>query len=255
MPQPPLPVEPVPVLHDNYVWLFPTSEDDLAAVDPADAAPVMRKLDRRGKRLSHILITHHHHDHIDGVEMLKERYDAVVIGFQGDQHRLPPLDFTVADGDRIELGDRRVTVLEVPGHTSGHVAYLLENVLFSGDCLFSLGCGRLFEGTAAQMWTSLLKLRVLDDGTRLFPAHEYTLGNLDFARSLEPDHPGLAALHEELSELTDQDHPTLPSSLKREKRLNPFLRADDPALQRCLGMSGQPPERVFAEIRQRKDRF
>lgn len=256
MPQPPLPVESVGILNDNHVWLFPTSATTLAAVDPGEAAPVTAWLEKTGRGLSHILITHHHADHTGGVAALKARHGAAVVGFQGDRHRLPPLDVAVAEGTRLQLGAVTATVLEVPGHTSGHVAYLVDGeALFAGDCLFSLGCGRLFEGTAAEMWHSLLKLRALPDSTRLFAAHEYTLANLEFVRTLEPDRPDLAALRQTLFALTDRQLPTLPSTLGREKRFNPFLRADDPLLQKRLGADGRPPAAVFADIRQRKDRF
>ncbi|MBF0626350.1 MAG: hydroxyacylglutathione hydrolase [Magnetococcales bacterium] len=249
-----MPVTPVPALKDNYVWMFPTGPDRQAAVDPGAAAPVLRVLERTGAGLSHILITHHHHDHIGGVAELVRRTGARVVGAAADSDRLPPLASAVADGQILTLGTVTGRVLTVPGHTMGHVAYLVGDALFCGDTLFSAGCGRLFEGSPEQMWTSLTRLRALPDATRVCCAHEYTLTNLEFVGTLWPDDPDLQALFAAAAARADRDVPTLPTLLGQEKRHNPFLRCDDPALAKRLGQAGQSPTMVFAHLRELRNR-
>ena len=255
MPQSLLMVEPIPILKDNYVWMFKTGDRTVAAVDPGEAASVVRYLDDQEVTLSHILITHHHHDHIGGVEMLKKRFDPIVIGAEKDQHRLPPLDWTVEDGQEIQVGEHVAKVMEVPGHTLGHVVYYMEDALFAGDTLFRFGCGRLFEGTPEQMWESLLKIRALPDSTSLFATHEYTQINLEFACSLELNNPALHALLEIIFHQTNMGQPTMPCLLAEEKRHNPFLRADDPVFAKNIGMTGQSPEKIFTTIRKKRNTF
>lgn len=251
-------IREVPVLSDNYVWLLhDPSAGATAAVDPAVAEPVRAALDRLGWSLTHILLTHHHHDHVGGVDDLKAATGCTVIGARDDARRLPGLDRGVGDGDEVTVGTLTGRVLTVPGHTSGHVAYHFAGAraLFCGDTLFALGCGRLFEGTPATMWASLKRLRDLDDDTRVYCAHEYTLNNAHFATEIDPDNDALRRRLGEI-EARRRDHaPTLPVSLGVEKATNPFLRADDPALARAVGLGGRDPEAVFAEIRRRKDRF
>ena len=186
-------VSAVPVLGDNYVWLFPTDPGAVAVVDPGQPQPVLAALDEGGWRVSHVLLTHHHWDHVGGVEDLVERDRPVVIGAAAEADRLPPLGRAVVDGERFPLAGMTCEVVGVPGHARGHVAYVLGDALFAGDTLFSYGCGRVFEGSPRQMWQSLCRLRALPDHTRLFCGHEYTQSNLRFARHLTPDDPGLAA--------------------------------------------------------------
>ena len=255
MPQSLLMVEPIPILKDNYVWMFKTGDRTVAAVDPGEATSVIRYLDGQGTTLSHILITHHHHDHIGGVDKLKNLYNPVVIGAEKDQSRLPNLDWTVEDGQEIEVGEHLVKVIEVPGHTLGHVVYCVEDALFSGDTLFRFGCGRLFEGTPEQMWKSLLKIRALPDSTSLYAAHEYTQINLEFACSLELNNPALHALLEVIFHQTNLGQATMPCLLGEEKCHNPFLRADDAVFAKNIGMSGQSPEKIFTTIRKKRNTF
>ena len=248
-------ISPIPALGDNYVWLFPTGAGTVAVVDPGQPQPVLAALEERGVRVSHVLLTHHHWDHVGGVEDLVERDGPEVIGAASDAERLPPLGRAVGDGDRFSLAGATCRVLAVPGHTSGHVAYVLGDALFAGDTLFSYGCGRMFEGTPPQMWQSLCKLRALPDETRVYCGHEYTESNLRFAVHLTPDAPGLAAAGDRARATRAADRPTVPSRLGDEKALNPFLRCDDPNFAVAVGATGDAPERVFARIRGQKDTF
>lgn len=248
----------VPAFADNYIYVLrDAASGKVGVVDPGDAAPVRAELERRGWPLTHIFLTHHHDDHIGGARELKDRYGASVVGARADAHRIPGLDVMLGGGDRTMFGDQTARVFAVPGHTSGHIAFWFEaaDSLFCGDTLFSLGCGRLFEGTPAQMWDSLQELRALTDHTRVYCGHEYTQSNGRFALTVDP---GNAALHrrmEEVAELRDRNQPTIPTSIGMERRTNPFLRADDPGVQAAVGMAGAPAVEVFAELRRRKDHF
>ncbi|MEO5354257.1 MAG: hydroxyacylglutathione hydrolase [Magnetococcus sp. XQGC-1] len=255
MPQPKLIVEPIPALKDNYIWLFPTGERAWAAVDPGESDPVIRHLEGQEATLSHILLTHHHHDHIGGVEALRAHFGAQVIGSGKDAHRLPPLDLAVSDGQHIPLGNLNTEVMEVPGHTLGHLVYHVSDALFSGDTLFRFGCGRVFEGTPEQMWENLVKIRSLPDSTQLYAGHEYTLVNLQFACSLEPGNTALQTVLKQVFLQTDMEQPTMPVPLGKEKQYNPFLRADDPSFAKNIGLTGQAPEQVFASIRKKRNSF
>ena len=252
----PLDVTLIPALSDNYIYLVrdPVAEAT-AVVDPATAEPVVAALEERGWRLDLILNTHHHGDHTGGNLALKERYGVPVIGPAAEARRIKGLDRAVAEGDVVEIGGETGTVLDVPGHTAGHIAYWFAGAdcLFAGDSLFSLGCGRMFEGTAVQMWQSLEKLRGLPDTARLYCGHEYTQSNARFALSIDGSNAALTARASEIDSLRAAGQPTLPAMLGAEKRTNPFLRADDATLAAALGMAGAAPADVFAEVRRRKD--
>lgn len=237
-------VEQVPVLTDNYVHLVhDPATGATAAVDPAVAAPVMAALGRLKWRLSHILLTHHHGDHVGGTDDLRQATGALVVGARKDAPRLPALDLPVGEGDSVTVGGETAQVMEVPGHTRGHLAYFFAKagLLFPGDTLFSLGCGRLFEGTAEEMWASLSRLAALPDGTQVFCAHEYTNANADFALAVDPGNPALNERADAVLALREAGRSSLPSTIASEKACNPFLRAGS--------------TQAFAELRRRKDVF
>ncbi len=251
---------PVPAFSDNYLWLWQSGPDAIV-VDPGDAEPVMQALSAQQARLKAILVTHHHADHVGGVDALRAATGAKVYGPAGDNLPIEcePLD----DGDTFELLGLQVRVLDVPGHTAGHIAYWLPTsplgpVLFCGDTLFSGGCGRLFEGTPAQMLHSLDRLAALDPATLVCCAHEYTLSNLKFARAVEPDNQDLQRYQAECVALRESDHPTLPSSIGLEKRINPFLRSRVPAVAQSVSLfdpSVADEVSVFASLRRWKNEF
>jgi hydroxyacylglutathione hydrolase len=254
----PLRIVTVPCLSDNYAFIL---HDEVtkrtALVDAPAAEPIMEVLSGHGWHLSDLLITHHHDDHIAGVADLQRAYGCRVIGARADAHRLPPLDLAVDISDVEAVCGEEVHVIDVPGHTVGHVAYHLPGAqaVFTGDSLMAMGCGRLFEGTPAQMWDSLQRLRALPPDTLVCSGHEYTASNMRFALSLEPDHPGLISRSQAIADARSKGLPTVPSPLSLEIATNPFLRADDPALAAALDMAGADPVDVFARVRGLKDRF
>lgn len=248
----------IPCLRDNYAFLLHDPANGATAViDVPEAAPIQAALDARGWSLSQIWLTHHHPDHIDGVPALQAATGARVVGAAADAHRLPPLDQALAEDDTITLGDLEARVLEVSGHTIGHIAFHVAaaSAVFTGDSLMALGCGRLFEGSAADMWPSMLKLRALPGETIVCSGHEYTQSNARFALSLDPGNTALQDRSQRIDAARQAWEPTVPSLLEEEKKTNPFLRADDPGFAAALGLSAQDATAVFAEIRARKDRF
>ena len=248
----------VPLLSDNYGYLLHDAQTgDTAIVDPSEAAPVLAVLDAEGWTLSHILNTHHHPDHIGGNAELKAATGAVIAAPRADLHRIPNVDVPLGEGDRYTVGGSEARVFAVPGHTSGHIAFWFEadQALFSGDTLFSLGCGRLFEGTPEEMWRSLGKLRALPDATSVYCGHEYTQSNARFALTIEPDNAALQARAAEIAALRAEGKPTIPTNLGVEKATNPFLRADVATVQAALGLTGRPATESFAAIRRGKDNF
>ncbi|MCL3881380.1 hydroxyacylglutathione hydrolase [Marivita sp. GX14005] len=254
----PLELVTIPALSDNYTFLLhDETSGDTACIDVPEADPVLNALSKRGWTLTDIWLTHHHHDHIGGVDDLLDRFDAKITGAKADIHRLPTLNHEVGEGDSFEFGGEKVDVIEVPGHTVGHIAFVLPKAgyAFTGDSLMALGCGRLFEGTAEQMWDSLKKFRDLDGNTLICSGHEYTQTNARFAETIEPDNQALKDRRARIDQARKQGEPTVPSKLDEELATNPFLRADDPSVQSHLDMTGDDPADVFAEIRARKDSF
>ena len=253
-----LEVHQIPVLSDNYVYLArDPATGECAAVDPAVAVPVLAALDRLGWSLTMILNTHHHHDHVGGNLELKKATGCTIVGNRADAKRIPGIDVAVGEGDEVAIGGQKARVIDVSGHTVGHIAYWFEEAraLFCGDTLFALGCGRLFEGTPAQMWSSLSKLRALPDDVLVYCAHEYTQSNAAFALTVEPENPALKARAEVVRSLRAAGKPTVPSTMAEERATNPFLRADVDGLKRAAGLVGRDHVAVFAEIRRRKDMF
>ncbi|RMD87707.1 MAG: hydroxyacylglutathione hydrolase [Alphaproteobacteria bacterium] len=253
-----LEIDLIPVLRDNYVHIVrEPASGAVAIVDPSVADPVVAALEARGLAPDLILCTHHHPDHVGGVPGLRRHYRAQVVAPAAERQRIGTADRWVDEGDEIAFGGTTARVIAIPGHTAGHIAFHFsrEKVLFCGDTLFSLGCGRLFEGTADEMWHSLLKIRALDPATRICCAHEYTEANGRFALSLEPGNAALVERMREVAALRRAGRPTVPTRLDRECATNPFLRPESPEIRRRLGLEEADDVAVFAEIRRRKDRF
>ena len=255
----PLDIVTVPCRTDNYAYLLhDRASGQTALVDAPEAAPLLEALTLRGWTLHQVFLTHHHPDHVEGLPGLRAAFpDLRVLGATACAHRLPPLDQALAEGDTVQVGGDTGHVLDVSGHTLGHIAFHFpgSRAAFTADSLMALGCGRLFEGTPAQMWDSLSKLAALPPDTLICSGHEYTQSNARFALTIDP---GNAALHDRAAQIEDaraRGLPTVPSLLSVELQTNPFLRAADAAVQAQLGMSGAAPVDVFTEIRARKDRF
>lgn len=245
-------------MSDNYVYLAHDAETQMtAAVDPAVGGPVVDALADKGWTLTHILNTHHHADHTGANLELKQKTGCTIVGPKADRDRIPGIDIEVSDGDTYMLGNAKAQVFDVPGHTRGHIAFWFEqsDALFSGDTLFALGCGRVFEGTHAQMWDSLSKFIALPDSTQVYCAHEYTQSNGRFALSVEPGNQALIERMAEIDQRRIEGKPTVPSSLGLEKATNPFLRPNSQNLQQTVGLVGADLVDVFAETRIRKDNF
>ena len=239
-----LSVAAIPILSDNYAWrLREAASGAVAVVDPADPRAVTDWLEQDGGRLDLVLLTHHHADHIAGAEAVARRFGARIVGAAQDAHRLPPLDLAVSPGDTVSLGETMAMVIDTPGHTRGHIAYFFGGgpILFCGDTLFSLGCGRLLEGTAAEMLSSLQRLAQLPDDTLVCCGHEYTQSNARFALEVDPDNLALQARAREVASLRAGGTPTLPVRLGQERVTNPFLMANDIS--------------SLAALRSRKDSF
>lgn len=254
----PLEIVQIPVLNDNYVYLARDPDSGaVAVVDPAVHEPVLAELARRNWRLTHILNTHHHPDHVGGNMALQDATGCVIVGPKADADRIPGIAVMLGDGDRWTLGSAEAQVFDVPGHTRGHIAYWFagSDALFCGDTLFALGCGRLFEGTPAQMWSSLQKLLALPDSAKVYCAHEYTESNARFAVTVEPGNAALADRYAAIRAARAKGQPTVPSLLGEEKATNPFLRPMSANLRATLGLEAADDVAVFAETRKRKDTF
>ena len=255
-------LQALPAFNDNYIWVLHDADGGALVVDPGEAGPVLAAADSGELRPSAILLTHHHHDHIGGTAELQARWPGLPVFAPADE-RIDCATIRVRDGERITAGGHEFDVIAVPGHTTSHVAFHLqdtsESLLFCGDTLFSLGCGRLFEGSAAQMHGSLSRLAALPGPTRICCGHEYTLSNAVFARVVEPDNPALRRRTEEAQAMHDAARPTLPSTLADERACNPFLRCEQPAVIAAVGQRlGRRPAdavEVFAELRRWKDGF
>ncbi len=253
-----LQIHQFPCLSDNYGFLIRERLSGLtAAIDTPDPKAIRRELKRKGWRLTHILNTHHHPDHAGGNLWLKEHTGCIIVGPSADAMRIPGIDLQVGEGETLEFGSAEAQVFDTSGHTRGHIVYYFpgENAAFVGDTLFAMGCGRLFEGSPEQMWTSLQKLMNWPGRTRIYCAHEYTQANGRFALTVDPGNKALIKRMEEVARLRAEGHPTVPTTLHQEKRTNPFLRPDSKGIRAQLGMEDAADVEVFAEVRRRKDRF
>lgn len=251
-------IELFPYGSDNYGALVHDPETgQTAMIDAGDAAAGLDALARTGWTLSHLLITHHHGDHTAGLAEIKAATGCIVIGPRPVSQPIAGLDAQVGDGDLIEFAKDEVRVIATPGHTTDMINFYFasEDVVFTGDTLFTLGCGRIFEGTAPMMWESLSKLAALPPETAVYGSHEYTLANAAFAETIEPDNTALQARIAEVGALRAAGRPTVPSTIRQELATNPFLRASNPDIRRHLGLEDASDAEVFAEIRRRKDRF
>lgn len=243
---------------DNFGYLaHDAATGRTATIDAPEAGPIRDALLHRGWRLTDIFITHHHRDHTEALWELKGEFGATATGPRAEADRIDGLDRLVEDGDTVELGERRFAVLAAPGHTLGHIVYheAEGGHLFSGDALFSLGCGRMFEGTPGPMWEGLKRLRDLPDATLLYCGHEYTAANARFALSIDGENTVLQARAAEVEALRAAGRPTIPAQMGTEKAANPFLRADDPHFAEIYGLKGADAADVFAAIRKGKDNF
>jgi hydroxyacylglutathione hydrolase len=253
----PLEIHQFPCLSDNYgVLVRDPDRGVVASIDAPDADAVRKALKDTGWRLTYILTTHHHADHTAGNLALKSETDCVIIGPRAEAAKIPGLDTPVGEGDAFRLGGYQVTVFETPGHTLGHIAFHIPqaNVAFVGDTLFAMGCGRVLEGTMEQMWSSVAKVAALPPETMLYCGHEYTLSNAKFCLSMEPENNALAARLAEVEALRAAGKPTLPTRLDQELATNVFLRVKSAAIRKRLGLEGAEDWKVFAELRERKNR-
>ncbi|MEM7251329.1 MAG: hydroxyacylglutathione hydrolase [Pseudomonadota bacterium] len=245
-------------LSDNYGYLVHDPDSgNTAVIDTPEAAPIEAALREKGWTLTHILNTHHHGDHVGGNLELKSSTGCSVVGPLADRDRIPGIDVALGDGDEFRLGDHRAVVYDTPGHTSGHICYHFEDdeIAFVGDTLFALGCGRLFEGTPAQMWDSLSKMLAWPDETAIYCGHEYTQANARFALSVEPDNAALQARAAEIDRLRADGLPTIPTTMGLERATNPFLRPDSVDLQKTIGLDGAGLLDVFTKTRALKDSY
>jgi len=233
----------IPTLSDNYSYLLEAGDGTTAIIDPGEPDPVIEELKKQKKKLNYIIATHHHHDHIGGNAKLQQKYGAKIAGPEKDAARIPGIEITLSEGETFDLGDEPIEIYETPGHTSGHISLYAprSKALFCADTLFSMGCGRLFEGSPGQMFESLQKLSGLPDDTQIYPGHEYTQSNGEFCLSIEPDNPALQHRMEQVREARAAGQPTIPVTLETEKATNVFLRAQN--------------AEDFARLRAAKDEF
>ena len=245
-------------LQDNFgVLVHDPATGATAAIDAPEAAPVEAALKETGWKLTDILVTHHHGDHTGGIAELKAKHHCKVTAPRGEAQKIPAVDVQVGEGDTVSVGNLSAKVIETPGHTAGHISYFFpqDKLAFVGDTLFSIGCGRVIEGTPEMMWASLLKLRQLPGDTRIYCGHEYTLANIKFAQTIEPGNATLKARAAQAQKQIADGQWTIPTTVDEEKAANPFLRADVPAVAASVGLAGKPAAQVFAEIRARKNKF
>jgi len=251
-------ITPVPCLNDNYAYVI---EDDnsktIGVVDPSEALPIISFLNNKNLKLNYILNTHHHLDHIGGNEELKKLYNAKVVGFLGDKHRIPGIDITLKDNEKWYFGNSIIRIFHIPGHTLGHICFFFEKekIVFTGDTLFSLGCGRIFEGDHKQMLTSLNIIKNLPKSTKIYCGHEYTYKNAEFCLKHDSNNADLKKKFKIIKKLRSDNLPTIPTTLEDELKTNIFLRCDQKDLKIKLNMENQEDYKVFQKVRDLKDSF
>jgi hydroxyacylglutathione hydrolase len=252
-----LQIHQFPCLSDNFgVLIHDPALNLTASIDAPEAKAVAAALKEKGWTLTHILTTHHHADHTGGNLELKSATRCIIIGPRGEASKIPGIDKQVGEGDTFSFGNHPVQVLDTPGHTAGHITYVIPStkVAFAGDTLFAIGCGRVIEGDMQMMWQSLKKLMALPKDTTVYCGHEYTQSNAKFALTIEPENDALQKRAKDVDQLRAAGKPTLPTTIGIELETNPFLRPDAPAIQKRLGMEGRPEWQIFGEIRERKNR-
>jgi len=251
-------VTPIPCLTDNYAYIIhDDSFKTIGVVDPSETRPIISFLKEKNLKLNYILNTHHHFDHIGGNIELKKIYNAKIVGFLGDKHRIPGIDIALRNNENWSFGNSTVKVFHIPGHTLGHICFFFEKekIVFTGDTLFSLGCGKIFEGNHEQMLTSLNKIKQLPKDTMIYCGHEYTYKNAEFCMKYDSDNIDLKKKFEKIKKLRSQNLPTIPSSLEDEIKSNIFLRCDQNVLKIKLNMKNQEDSKVFKKVRDLKDSF
>ncbi len=248
----------IPCLTDNYSYIINDNvSKTVGVVDPSEASPIIAFLKKKNLKLNYILNTHHHYDHIGGNAELKKLYNAKVVGFVGDKHRIPGIDITLENNVKWNFGESSVKILHIPGHTLGHICFFFENekIAFTGDTLFSLGCGRIFEGDHKQMLTSLNKIKKFPKNTKIYCGHEYSYKNAEFCMKYDNDNIDLKKKFEKIKQLRSNNLPTLPTDLEDELKSNIFLKCDQNDLKNKLNMKNQDDYKVFRKIRDLKDNF
>jgi len=251
-------VTPISCLTDNYAYIIHDDNfNTIGVVDPSETRPIVSFLKKKNLKLNYILNTHHHFDHIGGNIELKKIYDAKIVGFSGDKHRIPGIDIALRNNENWSFGSSTVKVFHIPGHTLGHICFFFEKekIVFTGDTLFSLGCGKIFEGSHEQMFASLNKIKQLPNDTMIYCGHEYTYKNAEFCMKYDSGNIDLKKKFKKIKKLRSQNLPTIPSSLKEEIKSNIFLRCDQNVLKIKLNMKNQEDSKVFKKVRDLKDSF
>ena len=248
----------VPCLSDNYAYiLINNNSKTVGVIDPSESLPIISFLNKKNLKLNYILNTHHHFDHVGGNIELKKKYNAKIVGYEGDKHRIPGIDITLKNNEEWIFGDSKVKILHIPGHTLGHICFFFEKekAAFTGDTLFSLGCGRIFEGSHKQMLTSLNKIKKLPKKTKIYCGHEYTFKNAEFCIKYDSENINLKKRFETVKKLRIKNLPTVPTTLEDELESNIFLRCDQNDLKAKLNMKNQEDFKVFRKVRDLKDSF
>ena len=251
-------IEIIPCLNDNYSYLIHDKiSNTVAIVDPSEFTPCDTTINKNYKKLDFILNTHHHYDHVGGNEELKKKYNSKVLGFENDKNRIPQIDTVLKDNQEFKIGTLNFTTIFIPGHTRGHVAFYFkkERVVFSGDTLFSLGCGRVFEGTYKQMFQSLNKLKNLPGETKVYCGHEYTFKNLEFCLKFNPNNNFLKKKKDDIKLSLKNKKPTIPSTIADEIKANIFFRVNDPDVKKAINLENSPDIEIFTKLRDLKDNF